>query len=687
MSQEAPSWSDEEDQPWDTSDIEFGDEQPQADAFAKAEAPIPPAAAPEELDSTPKSTNINKMAAHGKTPSKELSINSEKNGSARNNQSAMDGSVDVPVRSPNDQAKENGASLSTSQEAEAPPKAEKTEIEAPGPSFVDSNVLDTSDEEAQEPAHKTTQQNEPLSNDVDVTKKENINGVLDDEQEVPSETPVEVEKEAKVNEANTVDADEAVETVASSENTDPIEKEELTEEATEEGIAEPHSAENGSSTQNGGIEPASVAEAEAEAEACPSADEEQVNEKDYAVEYASYSKNDLIDRIAELEFQLRDTEEDRDAAKNQLEDILNKIRKMKLVFEEFKVTKEELEVVKTSLAQAYEDLSDSEARAAELEQELDRVTEQNVELVDENANLSAENTRYADQFANLNTQLSDLNSECDRLSQQLSTMQREYQAREDTLQDEKYTLENEVSKLNKRLSEQKAAFNELEVAKEEVTMTLKNLELVIDELRGSLEDKERTIEEYKVKASDADVLSKTQLEELQRKVSEGQQQIEALQREIEQLQGDNSKLALQQELLVSELERYMKENERIATLEEDVQSKQVIIGKLRHEAIILNEHLTKSLSMLRKQLNEGESSVDKELVSNLFINFLQLPRGDTKKFEALQLISSFLNWDDLRKILAGLTSRGTVERGDEPRPSRLSFISLWTDFLDKESSK
>lgn len=678
MSQESPSWSDEEDQPWDTSDIEFGDEEFQADAPVQDEAPIPSVKAPEELDSVTESSETKKLEANENIISEDLHKNIEENGSTKTHEGLMDGSLDNPVNSTKDQTKENGALSNKSQIQNKAQQSEnlieKSEIEVSNPSFVDSNVLDTSDEEAQDLAQETPQKEVPSSNDVDETNNESNNVSVAEEETVVSEMANGVENQVTMNEA-----EETADTLISAAPSEPTEKPETHK---EDGI-EIESSINQSASQNEINESNPVDEPEA----YPSVEETSEIEKDYAAEYESYSKTDLIDRIAELELQLRDTEDDRDATKNQLEDILNKIRKMKLVFEEFKVTKEELEVVKSSLAQAYEDLSESEARAAEIEQELDRVTEQNAQLIDENADLAAEKTRYADQFTNLNNQLSDLNSECDRLSQQLSAMQREYQAREDTLQDEKYTLENEVSKLNKRLSEQKAAFNELEVAKEEVTITLRNLELVIEELRGSLQDKERIIEEHKVRETDASVLSKTQLDELHGKLEEGQKQIEALQREIEQLQENNKELSLQQELLVSEVERYKKENERIASLEEDVQSKQVIIGKLRHEAIILNEHLTKSLSMLRKQLNEGESSVDKELVSNLFINFLQLPRGDTKKFEALQLISSFLNWDDLRKVLAGLTSRGAVERGDEPRPSRLSFITLWTDFLDKESSK
>ena len=105
--------------------------------------------------------------------------------------------------------------------------------------------------------------------------------------------------------------------------------------------------------------------------------------------------------------------------------------------------------------------------------------------------------------------------------------------------------------------------------------------------------------------------------------------------------------------------------------------------------MILNEHLTKSMGMLKQQLNQSKNTVDRDLISNLFLNFLQFPRGDTKKFESLQLISDLLEWDESRRVQAGLahTVGGAKARDEEGRPLRQSFISLWTDFLEKESSK
>ncbi|GME76128.1 unnamed protein product [[Candida] boidinii] len=112
---------------------------------------------------------------------------------------------------------------------------------------------------------------------------------------------------------------------------------------------------------------------------------------------------------------------------------------------------------------------------------------------------------------------------------------------------------------------------------------------------------------------------------------------------------------------------------------------------------------------LIKKGSETET-VDRELISNLFISFLQIPRADAKKFEVLKLISNFLNWDDDKKRHAGLMSssakanpslrsRSTsnsimgsipsnpLASGDKNTLNTSdSFVSLWTEFLEKEST-
>jgi hypothetical protein len=52
-----------------------------------------------------------------------------------------------------------------------------------------------------------------------------------------------------------------------------------------------------------------------------------------------------------------------------------------------------------------------------------------------------------------------------------------------------------------------------------------------------------------------------------------------------------------------------KELKRALPFEKEVKEKNLLIGKLRHEAVTLNEHLTKALSFLKK--GKLEDNVDR----------------------------------------------------------------------------
>lgn len=110
-------------------------------------------------------------------------------------------------------------------------------------------------------------------------------------------------------------------------------------------------------------------------------------------------------------------------------------------------------------------------------------------------------------------------------------------------------------------------------------------------------------------------------------------------------------------------------------LENQIKEKNLLIGKLRHEsvyrlhllilsslpgmlciAVIINEHLVEALRRLRK--SSSETNVDRRLVTNVLLSFLNTPRGDTKRFEMLNLLASILGWTDQEKEKAGIQKAG-----------------------------
>ncbi|EEP80866.1 conserved hypothetical protein [Uncinocarpus reesii 1704] len=150
----------------------------------------------------------------------------------------------------------------------------------------------------------------------------------------------------------------------------------------------------------------------------------------------------------------------------------------------------------------------------------------------------------------------------------------------------------------------------------------------------------------------------------------------------------------------AELEQTKKELERASPFEKEVKEKNLLIGKLRHEAVTLNEHLTKALRFLKK--GRPEDNVDRfvttreviyrmgfndgyrNLVTNHFLHFLALDRSDPKKFQVLQLIAALLGWTDgwidpLFNALSLKTDICTLEQREQAglaRPGSTASLSL-----------
>lgn len=140
-------------------------------------------------------------------------------------------------------------------------------------------------------------------------------------------------------------------------------------------------------------------------------------------------------------------------------------------------------------------------------------------------------------------------------------------------------------------------------------------------------------------------LQMSQERDTQRTLAEMQQQVEATETELEtsrvRLAEMDARCATMGEL-----------EERIAVLEREAKEKNLLVEKLRHEAVILNEHLTEALRQIRR--DSSDFLVDRRLVTNLFIQFLLVPHADSKRFEILRLIASVLQWSDEDREKAGL---------------------------------
>ncbi|TDL22744.1 hypothetical protein BD410DRAFT_821056 [Rickenella mellea] len=154
-----------------------------------------------------------------------------------------------------------------------------------------------------------------------------------------------------------------------------------------------------------------------------------------------------------------------------------------------------------------------------------------------------------------------------------------------------------------------------------------------------------------------------------------------------------------------QLEESSTNTHRTAELEQEVKEKTLLINKLRHEGVILNEHLMEALRRLRR--NATDNNVDRRLVTNVLMSFLATPRGDPKRFEMLGLLGSILSWSDAEREKAGLQRAGLPASGSggslwagkpahaspkgkgadlEKTDETESFSQMWVEFLLKEAS-
>jgi len=275
----------------------------------------------------------------------------------------------------------------------------------------------------------------------------------------------------------------------------------------------------------------------------------------------------------------------------------------------------------------------------------------------------------------------------------LTKSRREYNSTLQALQDENYNLENQNSKLSKKVQELNLEINDLKITLNELTMDQKDYTNAIEELTDKLALKTDEVTEATKTIEDFQALVSLKQSNFDKETTSLKSTITQLEEKIAKQEKENEDVNQSLDKSQQELLELKEEVKKIDELKSEIHNKQLSIGKLRHEAIILNEHLTKALSMLRQGGDSSKKSVDKELISNVLISFLQFPRGDTKKFEALGLIGALLEWDELQKLAAGLThvpntknQQTKLDKDGNEVLVRQSFVSLWTEFLEKESS-
>ncbi|KAK8094528.1 golgi matrix protein [Apiospora hydei] len=287
--------------------------------------------------------------------------------------------------------------------------------------------------------------------------------------------------------------------------------------------------------------------------------------------------------------------------------------KLKSELEESVAAKELAEEEYESLRERVDKLKETlGSKLARDREELEGAKERVEQLEAQNDELQRGNETYQEQLEGLRTELQDANRE-------LSSLRSRNNLSQHNSLKEKEDMTRQIQHLREEAEAAKDAMGDWEVLAMEERSIRENLA----DKTSALEEQIASLREnYERAASERDIQSQA-VDSLQRALQEIQ---EARRRELremvesseEQLQA-MKKLVKEADTRASEAEAgketMQKELERTAPFEKEVKEKNLLIGKLRHEAIVLNDHLTKALRYLKK--TKPEDSIDKYIIAGL----------------------------------------------------------------------
>ncbi|QGI68969.1 hypothetical protein CEK27_012940 [Fusarium fujikuroi] len=394
-------------------------------------------------------------------------------------------------------------------------------------------------------------------------------------------------------------------------------------------------------------------------------------------------KPDDSDTSAKLEAMSQEREALRaevEQLRKQLENIQethsNEVTQLKSDLEESNAAKENAEEEYQTLLGRVEKikqtLSDRFKRdKAELEESKERIEE----LEAENEELRSNAVSSGDDVAKLKEELQDATRE-------LNTLRSRNNLSAQNWSKEKEELVRHVQHLKEEMETTANAMGEWEVIAMEERSIKESLVDKVSELEEQRHYRAREPNyPYRKPTECPPEIQDARKKELRDMVETTEAQVQALKKQVQEAdarakEAEEAKQTLSQEL------------ERTAPYEKEVKEKNLLIGKLRHEAIVLNDHLTKALRYLKK--TKPEDNVDRQIVTNHLLHFLTLDRGDAKRFQVLQVMAGYLNWTDEQREQAGLARPGTSSNSlrlpMSPFTRTPSSPSLNTDLFNESTS-
>jgi chromosome segregation ATPase len=218
-----------------------------------------------------------------------------------------------------------------------------------------------------------------------------------------------------------------------------------------------------------------------------------------------------------------------------------------------------------------------------------------------------------EQYTARSSEVEDLKSQNQEQSKELSTLRNRTTLSQQNWTKERDELIESESYVREEYENAKQAMHDWEVlATEERTIRkdladrvadleeqLSTLRESYDHIREERDTQSNAVEGLQKAMQEIQTLRKTELKEV---VETSQAELADLRKQFLQAQKENESYRIEFDATKQDLERAL-------PFEKEVKEKNLLIGKLRHEAVILNDHLTKALRFLKK--GKPEDNVDR----------------------------------------------------------------------------
>ena len=303
-------------------------------------------------------------------------------------------------------------------------------------------------------------------------------------------------------------------------------------------------------------------------------------------EEMSTIKGHHTEELSNIKAELEETESAKEQAETQYQHLLGRVNTIKSSLgERLKADKEEL-------AEAKEQIEDLESQNEALQKRVQGL-EGDVKRLEEESSDSSKELSSLRNRHNLSQQ--NWVHEREDLIQQSKHLRDEAEAAKEAMGDWEVLAMEERSMregLTERVAEIEEQFSAQKEALEATVSERDNQSQTVDGLQRALQE-----------------VQEARKRELREMVESYEEQLQALKKLVQESdtrasEADASKGALQTEL------------DRLTPFEKEVKEKNLLIGKLRHEAIVLNDHLTKALRFLKKA--KPEDNIDRYKCTCLF---------------------------------------------------------------------